>query len=527
MMEQRAKYPVGIQTFEKIREEGFLYADKTRYVYDLANSLHYVFLTRPRRFGKSLLLSTFSAYFSGRKDLFTGLAAGELEKDWTGYPVLCLSLASAVAGTLENLEDVLDEQLYFYEKKYGIAPGSQSPGARLYALINEIFRIRGQRAVVLIDEYDTPLLSVLGDRERLSSMQTALTGFYAPLKTLAPYLRFVLITGITKFASLPVFEALNNFVDISLRPEYSAICGITEEELESCFSEGMAGLAGEYGMTEAEALEKFRRKYLGWRFTRSTQRVYSPFSLLSAMALRSMDDFWFSTGSSDYLLSQIQRFHAGITELDGIGALASEFDAKSEDLPGIVPLLYQSGYLTIKDYDRTFQLYTLGFPNGEVKVGFIRMLIPYYVSEDVNKAFNACRQISRALMEGDADAALTAAQSFFTSIPRSEGTLKDARAAQKHFTDMLYGTFSFLSRFVPSEVRTAPGRMDILVKTRDTLYVMELRIDGSAEEALSQTDGKGYAIPWKADGRKVVKAGISFSSEKRTISEWKVRQSAE
>ena len=291
MMEQQAKYPVGIQTFEKIREEGFLYADKTRYVYDLANSLHYVLLTRPRRFGKSLLLSTFSAYFSGRKDLFTGLAAGELEKDWTGYPVLCLSLASAVAGTLENLEDVLDEQLYFYEKKYGIAPGSQSPGARLYALINEIFRIRGQRAVVLIDEYDTPLLSVLGDRERLSSMQTALTGFYAPLKTLAPYLRFVLITGITKFASLPVFEALNNFVDISLRPEYSAICGITEEELESCFSEGMAGLAGEYGMTEAEALEKFRRKYLGWRFTRSTQRVYSPFSLLSAMALRSMDDF--------------------------------------------------------------------------------------------------------------------------------------------------------------------------------------------------------------------------------------------
>jgi hypothetical protein len=526
MMEQRAKYPVGIQTFEKIRKGGYLYIDKTKYVYDLANSSQYVFLSRPRRFGKSLLTSTFNAYFSGRKDLFNGLAAGKIEKDWIEYPVLSFSLASAKMGTVEELEDVLDEQLCFYERKYGIAARNKYPGTRLSAMVKELFSITGRQAVILIDEYDSPMLTVLHDKERLEHMRTALQSFYAPLKDLDPYLRFVFITGITKFSQLSVFSQLNNLVKISMMPEYSAICGITQEELEENFEDGIVRLGQRNGMSHAEVLDALKNKYDGYHFSHSSPGVYNPFSLLSAMYSRELHNYWFETGTPGFLISQLRKFGTDITRLDGSVADASEFDAPTEDMHSILPLLYQSGYLTIKNYDNSYDEYILGFPNEEVKVGFTRMLIPFYVSSDTNGTTNACRQICRALTEDHIDAALTAAQSFFAAIPYQEGTLKNAPAAEGHFTAMLYVMFSFLNRYVWSQVRVALGRMDILVKTGSTIYVMELKLDGSVEEALKQIDNKGYAIPWKADGRKVVKVGISFSSEKRTISEWKVRQSA-
>ncbi|MDY6273425.1 MAG: ATP-binding protein [Succinivibrionaceae bacterium] len=526
MMEQRAKYPVGIQTFEKIRKGGYLYIDKTKYVYDLANSSQYVFLSRPRRFGKSLLTSTFNAYFSGRKDLFNGLAIGNLEKDWTEYPVLSFSLASAKMGTVEDLEDVLDEQLYFYEKKFGITSRNTGAGTRMSAMVKELFSITGRQAVILIDEYDSPMLTVLHDKERLEHMRTALQSFYAPLKDLDPYLRFVFITGITKFSQLSVFSQLNNLVKISMMPEYSAICGITQEELEENFEDGIVHLGQRNGMSQAEVLDALKNKYDGYHFSHSSPGVYNPFSLLSAMYSRELHNYWFETGTPGFLISQLRKFGTDITRLDGSVADASEFDAPTEDMHSILPLLYQSGYLTIKNYDNSYDEYILGFPNEEVKVGFTRMLIPFYVSSDTNGATNACRQICRALTDDHIDAALTAAQSFFAAIPYQEGTLKNAPAAEGHFTAMLYVMFSFLNRYVWSQVRVALGRMDILVKTVSTIYVMELKLDGSVEEALKQIDNKGYAIPWKEDGRKVVKVGISFSSEKRTISEWKVRQSA-
>ena len=523
-MTDRVKYPIGIQTFSKIREGSWLYVDKTRYVFDIAQKYQYVFLSRPRRFGKSLLTSTFHAYFSGRRELFRGLAIDQLEQDWEQHPVLHFSLATAKLGTVDDLFMQINLQLRLIEENSGIDNSSISfPGARMQADVLELYRKTGKQAVILIDEYDAPMLTVLQDREKLEPLRVALQSFYAPLKDLDPYLRFVFITGITKFSQLSIFSQINNLVKISMMPAYGAICGITQEELESCFKDGIAALSEESGMTETEVLAELKKKYDGYHFSGRSPGVYNPFSLLSAMVSRELQSYWFDTGTPGFLISQMQKFHTDITQLDGSGALASEFDAPTENMHSILPLLYQSGYLTIKGYDRTFQRYTLGFPNEEVTVGFTQMLVPFYVSENVNMTNTACYQICMALMEDDIGAALTAAQSYFASIPYQEGTLKDAPAAEGHFTAMLYVMFSFLNLYVWSQVRVAKGRMDMLMKTQKTVYVMELKLDGSVDEALSQIDEKGYAIPWQADGRKVVKVGINFSSEQRTISEWKVK----
>ena len=450
-MTDRVKYPIGIQTFSKIREGSWLYVDKTRYVFDIAQKYQYVFLSRPRRFGKSLLTSTFHAYFSGRRELFRGLAIDQLEQDWEQHPVLHFSLATAKLGTVDDLFMQINLQLRLIEENSGIDNSSISfPGARMQADVLELYRKTGKQAVILIDEYDAPMLTVLQDREKLEPLRVALQSFYAPLKDLDPYLRFVFITGITKFSQLSIFSQINNLVKISMMPAYGAICGITQEELESCFKDGIAALSEESGMTETEVLAELKKKYDGYHFSGRSPGVYNPFSLLSAMDSRELQSYWFDTGTPGFLISQMQKFHTDITH-------------------------------------------------------------------------TACYQICMALMEDDIGAALTAAQSYFASIPYQEGTLKDAPAAEGHFTAMLYVMFSFLNLYVWSQVRVAKGRMDMLMKTQKTVYVMELKLDGSVDEALSQIDEKGYAIPWQADGRKVVKVGINFSSEQRTISEWKVK----
>ena len=515
------KYPIGIQTFEKIREGGYLYIDKTQYIYDIANSYQYVFLSRPRRFGKSLLTSTFEAYFSGRKELFKGLAIEKQETQWTAYPVLHFDLSTAKLGTVENLNAQLGYQLGQAEQKWGMPYGGDDYTARLQALVEGIYAKTGVQVVVLIDEYDAPMLSVMHDEDKLDAMRTALQAFYSPLKKLDPCLRFVFITGITKFSQLSIFSQINNLEKISMKRPFAALCGITQEELETNFGEGIARLGEEWGLTRDEVLMKLREKYDGYHFAHNSPGVYNPFSLLSAMKDCEFENYWFSTGTPRFLISQIKKFHADITHIDGSVADATEFDAPTEDMHSILPLFYQSGYLTIKDYDRVFQAYTLGYPNEEVKVGLTQTLIPYYVSPDINSTHTACRNMSKALMNDDIDSALAAAQSFFASIPYQEGTLKDAPTTEGHFTAMLYVMFSFLNKHVFSQVRVARGRMDILVTTERTVYVMELKIDGSVDEALKQIDDKGYAIAWQADGRRVVRVGINFSTQERTITEWK------
>ena len=517
-------YPIGIQTFSEIRNNDFLYIDKTKYIYEITHPGKYVFLSRPRRFGKSLLTSTFDAYFSGRKDLFKGLAIEKLEKEWTEYPVLHFTLAMAKMGTVEDLFNQINNQLARMERKYGVVCDGDDITTRFYNLVTNLYGKTSKQVVVLIDEYDAPLLTVLHDPERLEPMRTALQSFYSPLKDLDPYLRFVFITGITKFSQLSIFSQLNNLNNISMLPQYAAMCGITIKELEDNFQEGIGMLAEKYNYSHQQVIDKLLYHYDGYHFSEDSEGVLNPFSLLSAMNNRKFDNYWFSTGTPTFLVNMMRKFHTDLTEIDGSTALQEDFDAPTENMHNVLPLFYQSGYLTIKGYNPRSGMYTLGYPNEEVKVGLMRILIPFYVQSDPVPASNACWDISEALLDDDIDKALTAARSYFASIPYQENTLKDAPSTEGHFTAMLYVMFSFLNRYVYSQVRNAKGRLDILIKTDTTIYVMELKLDGDLDKALRQIDEKNYTIPYQSDGRKVVKVAINFSTEERTIKEWKIEK---
>ena len=515
-------YPIGIQTFDKIRQGGYLYIDKTKYIYEITHPGQYVFLSRPRRFGKSLLMSTFDSYFRGRKDLFKGLAIEKLEKDWTEYPVLHFDLSDIKKGTVEDFGENVNSSLASMEGEFGIAKTSDNPGTRLKDLVERIYNKTGKQVVLLFDEYDAPLLTVLHDPERLETMRTELQSFYSPIKKLDPYLRFVFITGITKFSQLSIFSQLNNLNNISMLPQYAAMCGITIKELEDNFQEGIAVLAEKYHYSHKQVIDKLLYHYDGYHFAEDSEGVLNPFSLLSAMNNRKFNNYWFSTGTPTFLVNMMRKFHTDLTEIDGSKAMQEDFDAPTENMHNVLPLFYQSGYLTIKDYNPRSGMYTLGYPNEEVKVGLMRILIPFYVQSDPVPASNACWDISEALMDGDIDEALAAARSYFASIPYQENTLKDAPTTEGHFTAMLYVMFSFLNRYVYSQVRNAKGRLDILIKTDTTIYVMELKLDGDLNKALKQINEKDYTIPYQTDGRKVVKVAINFSTEERTIKEWKI-----
>ena len=517
-------YPIGIQTFSEIRNNDFLYIDKTKYIYEITHPGKYVFLSRPRRFGKSLLTSTFDAYFSGRKDLFKGLAIEKLEKEWTEYPVLHFTLAMAKMGTVEDLFNQINNQLARMERMFGVERDGDDITTRFYNLVTNLYGKTSKQVVVLIDEYDAPLLTVLHDPERLEPMRTALQSFYSPLKDLDPYLRFVFITGITKFSQLSIFSQLNNLNNISMLPQYAAMCGITIKELEDNFQEGIGMLAEKYNYSHQQVIDKLLYHYDGYHFSEDSEGVLNPFSLLSAMNNRKFDNYWFSTGTPTFLVNMMRKFHTDLTEIDGSTAMQEDFDAPTENMHNVLPLFYQSGYLTIKGYNPRSGMYTLGYPNEEVKVGLMRILIPFYVQSDPVPASNACWDISEALLDDDIDKALTAARSYFASIPYQENTLKDAPTTEGHFTAMLYVMFSFLNRYVFSQVRNAKGRLDILIKTDKTIYVMELKLDGDLDKALRQIDEKDYTIPYQSDGRKVVKVAINFSTEERTIKEWKIEK---
>jgi len=517
-------YPIGIQTFETIRSNDYLYVDKTKYIYEATHPGRYVFLSRPRRFGKSLLTSTLDAYFSGRKDLFKGLAIEELEKEWKQYPVLHFSLASAKRGTVQDLEDIITMQLEDAESKYGIPQSETNITKRFTRLVKDIYEKTGTQVVVLIDEYDAPMLTVLHDSERLEQMRTELQAFYSPLKDLDPYLRFVFITGITKFSQLSIFSQLNNLNNISMLPQYAAMCGITIKELEDNFQEGIGLLAEKYHYSHQQVIDKLLYHYDGYHFSEDSEGVLNPFSLLSAMNNRKFDNYWFSTGTPTFLVNMLKHFRTDITKIDGSEAWATDFDQPTENMQSILPLFYQSGYITIKGYDPIMQFYTLGFPNEEVKVGLMRILIPYYVHTNNVEASHAVGRMYQALRKDDMDSCLKAMQEFLTTIPYQENTLKDAPTTEGHFTAMLYVMFSLLNVYVFSQVRNAKGRLDILIETDTTIYVMELKLDSDLDKALKQIDEKDYTIPYQSDGRKVVKVAINFSTEERMIKEWKIEK---
>ena len=518
-MERRRKlYPLGIQTFEKIREGNFLYIDKTEYIYRLASSdASYVFLSRPRRFGKSLFVSTLHSYFSGRRDLFNGLAIEKLEKDWTEYPVLHFDMSLGKHMDKERLETSLCNQLADKETEYGITNPVDGANNRLTNLIIAAYKKTGKKVVVLIDEYDAPLLDVVHEEKNLPVLRDVMRNFYSPLKGCDPYLRFVFLTGITKFSQLSIFSELNNITNISMDESYAAVCGITEDEMLTQMDNDLNLLAEKMKLTREDVLKKLKDNYDGYHFTWPSPDIYNPFSLLNAFADGKMNSYWFGSGTPTYLIEMLRKFGVVPSKIGGEEASSFDFDAPTERMATVVPLLYQSGYITIKDYDPTFDTYTLDIPNKEVRIGLMRSLVPYYVTSNTLLTNNTVVNMARALYANDMDKALERLKEFLSTIPYCDHTDYEG-----HYQQMLYVIFSLLGIYCDVEVRTPRGRVDVVLRAPHSLYVIELKLDKGADEAMNQIDLKQYPERFRLYGLPIIKVGISFDSGTHTLGEWRI-----
>ena len=511
-------YPIGIQTFSKIREGNYLYIDKTEYVYRMTHSsAKYMFLSRPRRFGKSLLTSTLHSYFSGRKELFHGLAMEKLEKEWVEYPVLHFDMSTAKHADSEQLLQELNLKLYGYEQIYGRLEEEVNPNQRLMGLIKRAYEQTGKKVVVLIDEYDAPLLDVVHERENLDVLRNIMRNFYSPLKACDPYLRYVFLTGITKFSQLSIFSELNNIKNISMDEPYAAICGISEDEIRLQMKDDLGGLAKKLEITPEEALMKLKENYDGYHFTSPSPDIYNPFSLLNAFADGKVGFYWFGSGTPTYLINMLKKFGVEPSEIGNNRVSVEDFDAPTERMTSIIPLLYQSGYITIKNYDEELDLYTLNIPNKEVRIGLMKSLLPHYVGGKAPEANTMVAYLSRDIRNGDMDTALRRLQTFLSTIPQCDNTKYEG-----HYQQVFYIIFSLLGYYVDVEVRTPRGRVDIVLRTKTTLYVMELKLDKSAGEAMEQIDLKNYPERFALCGLPVVKVAVSFDSERCTIGDWKI-----
>ena len=518
MQYTRRLYPIGIQTFSEIRNKAFLYIDKTEYIHRLVHAdSKYIFLSRPRRFGKSLLTSTLEAYFQGRKDLFKGLAMDLLETEWTEYPVLRFDMSLGKHMEKEQLERYLSSQLELMEHKYGILTESPDANIRLTNLIRRAYEQTGRQVVVLIDEYDAPLLDVVHEEKNLPVLRNIMRNFYSPLKACDPYLRFVFLTGITKFSQLSIFSELNNIKNISMLPEYAAICGITEEEMATQMDKDLDILAERLNVNREEVVKKLKAHYDGYHFTWPSPDIYNPFSLLNAFADGRLDSYWFGSGTPTYLIEMLNKFGVLPSQIGGNEAVAADFDAPTERMESITPLLYQSGYVTIKGYDEMFQIYTLDIPNVEVRIGLMRSLIPYYVTRDTQSTNTTVVNLARALVRGDMDGMLYLLQTFLSTVPYCDRTDYEG-----HYQQMLYIIFSLLGAYVDVEVRTPRGRVDMVMRTATTLYVVELKLNQSAEAAMQQIDLKNYPERFALCGLPVVKVGINFDMERHTLKDWMI-----
>lgn len=525
---QIMRYPIGIQTFERIIKDGYLYVDKTDLVWQLAHFASFVFMSRPRRFGKSLLTSTLYSYFSGDRELFEGLKIMELEEEWTQYPVLHFDLSGAKHMPVAQVQDELGLLVSQYEQLYGRNPDETTPGMRMAGVIDRAFQQTGRQVVVIIDEYDAPLLDVLHDDGRLEAMREVMQEFYQRLKMKEPKIKFCFITGITKFSQLSIFSTINNIKKVSLLPKFSAICGFTENEVKKYFAEDIERMAQRYKCTSDEMFQKIKLHYDGYHFSEESEDIYNPYSVINAFADLKLDNYWFESGTPSFLIRQMQRFKTDITSLEKIVVSSSAFDQPTEAMKNALPLLYQSGYLTIKDYDPESEEYTLSIPNQEVRTGYVRGLMEIYTgldNEDVRSGF--ALKFWRALKQGDINQAMRDMQAYLAGVPYVEGfkqKLKDAATAEGFYEYTMYLIFSMLNVYVCTQVKCSGGRVDMLVWMPDTVYVFELKVGGTAQTALDQINSKGYALPYQADGRTVVKVGVQMNAETRTVEEWIVEE---
>lgn len=519
-MAQARRYPVGIQTFSEIRERNYLYIDKTQYLVDFIDKGYkYVFLSRPRRFGKSLFASMIHAYYEGRKDLFEGLAMGEYEKDWVKHPVLHLDMSAAKHMDKDMLERYLADMLTDQEAVFGYKSEKLDPNIRLKDLVVTANRLTGRKVVLIIDEYDAPLLDVVHEEQNLAALRRATQNFYSPIKSLDPYLEFVFLTGITKFAQLSIFSELNNLFNISMYDKYSAICGISSEELHTQMLPDVERLAEHLHLSVDETFERLKRKYDGYHFSKNSEDVYNPFSLIKALASGDISDYWFDSGTPTYIIKLLQKYNVGLRDLTGQDAGVSDFDVSPENMTTVLPLLYQSGYLTIKHYDPMIDLYTLGYPNEEVRTGMVRSLAANYLTpaEGTNSSFVI--KFVKAVIADDMEQALTLMRAYLAGV-----SYRLSNKTERDVQTIFYLVFSLIGSFIKVEEESAHGRVDVVITLPSVVYVMELKFDGSADAALRQIDEKGYLIPYTADGKRLVKVGVNYSSEERTITEWRIEE---
>ena len=518
------KYPIGIQSFDQIIEGNWVYVDKTDLVYRLVTTTKTCFLSRPRRFGKSLLVSTLDAYFKGRKELFDGLMIAKLEKDWHQYPVFKIDFNGVNFTEKGNLEATIEYYLANWEKIYGETPREVPMGKRFEQILSLAYQQTGRRAVVLVDEYDKPILDAL-DTPLEDANREILKAFYSTFKGADEYLRFVLLTGVTKFSQVSVFSGFNQPKDISMDERYEALCGITQNELEAFFEEPTIQLAAKYQYTVKEMKELLRRQYDGYHFGERMTDIYNPFSILNAFDSMAIRDYWFSTGTPTYLVRLLQHSREQINELAGRYYVPSLFVDYKADVEQPLPMIYQSGYLTIKEYNRRMGTYLLDFPNNEVRKGFLSVLAAHYLKPGGGEVNSWIIDAVTCLEQGNTSAFCDSLTAFLASIPYdSHASLKELDMTEKHFQYTFYLILRLIGvycRAIHCENRQSFGRVDCILEMDEYVYIFEFKMDGTAEEALQQIAEKGYARSYLTDNRKIVCIGVNFSSLTRTVEEWK------
>jgi len=515
------KLPIGIQDFEYLREENFLYVDKTQYVYQLAHYGKPYFLGRPRRFGKSLFLSTLKAYFEGKKELFEGLEITGLEKEWTKYPVFYLDFNVGLLINAKNAAERLNVKLKELERLWGKRMDTEDLASRFEAVIKNAYEQTGKRVVVLIDEYDKPLTNTMDDPTANEEIRTLLKSFYGVLKSADIYLRFVFITGVTKFSKVSIFSDLNQLADISLDENFAEICGISEPELLQNFQPEIQALANRRNLPYEQAFAGLKKRYDGYHFAKVSADIYNPFSLLNTFAKLDFAYYWFATGTPTFLAKALKNQNYDIRKFEDNVSIAANsiMDYRAEN-QNLIPLLYQTGYLTIKKYDDILDEYVLGFPNEEVKYGFLNELLPAFVLRPIASGNFSVTDFLRKLMGNDISGFMTSLKAFFADIPYD--AIEQKNRNEQYYQHVFYLLFTLMGQFVQTEVKNNKGRADAVVKTAGTIYVFEFKMDdnATAEDALAQINSKDYAIPYIADHRKIVKVGVEFSQAERGVTRW-------
>ena len=532
------KFPIGIQSFSHLREDGYVYVDKTELIHRLVKNGKIYFLSRPRRFGKSLLVSTLKCYFEGKKDLFKGLAMERLETEWAEHPVFHIDFNGDNFTQPGTLEKKIEYHIASWETVYGKSPLAATVGDRFAYVLSQARKRHGRRCVVLIDEYDKPILDVLdtGLKVKVGEQdmpledwhREILKGFYSVFKAADDDLQFVLLTGVTKFSQVSVFSGFNQPADISMSEDYETLCGITQEELEQYFQEPVATLAKKYRTTPDGMLEMLKRRYDGYHFSGNLTDVYNPFSLLNAFSMKELRDYWFASGTPTYLVRLLNHTHEDLDELTGRYYDPREFVDYKADVERPLPMIYQSGYLTIKDYNLRRGTFLLDFPNNEVKNGFVSLVATDYLKPATHSVDSWIQDVVDALEDGEPDQLRELFTSFLSSIPYTMRRKEDERERERYFHYTFYLIFRLVSIYtVYTEKAQSQGRVDCIVETPDYIYIFEFKLDGTADEALAQIEEKGYARPYSADSRQLYKIGVSFSSATGTVEEWKVNEDSQ